>query len=382
MSTIDDINNYPDISFIDDLTLDQLMGEMVNDFTTKYEELTGESISLGKADPNRLILQAAALQIYQGFVNIDKAGKMNFLKYATGDYLENLCALKGITRSEGSYAVTTLRFTLSAAQTSVITIPAGTRATDGNENYFYTTEVAEVPAGELYVDVSAQSVSVGEEANDIEIGEIGTLVDYVAYVASVSNITKTQGGTGEEDDNSLKERFYLAPASYSVAGSEAAYEYWTKTCNASISDVKVVSPDPCVVQVYILVDGELPEDTILEEVEDFLADENIRPLTDQVSVHEPEVVEFNIGLTYYVASSNTSNVVTIQTAVAQEIENYITWQTGKIGRDINPNTLVQYIMAAGAKRVEISEPVFTVVGETAVAQLSTQAVTYGGLEDD
>ena len=383
MSVLDEIYNYPEISFMGDLTLDELMGEMVADFTNKYTELTGKKITLAKADPNRMILYAAALQIYQGFVNIDKAGKMNYLKYTSGDYLDNLCALKGIKRSQGSAAQTMLRFALSAEQNSVITIPMGTRATDGNENYFYTTEVAEVPIGEMTADVPAESASVGTEANDIEIGEIKTLVDYIPYVESVSNITKTQGGSGVEDDNALKERFYLAPSGYSVAGSEAAYEYWTKAYNTGIIDVRVTSPEPCVVKIYVLLEGgKIPEELFLSELEDYLADENIRPLTDQVSVCAPERRMYNVSLRYYVTRSNASNAVSIQSKVEQAIENYIAWQCEKIGRDINPDMLVQNIIAAGAKRVEISDPIYQAIGASAIAQMADKTVIYGGIEDD
>lgn len=383
MSVLDEIYSYPEISFMGDLTLDGLIGEMIADFTSKYAEITGEKITLAKSDPNRMILYAAALQIYQGFVNIDKAGKMNYLKYTSGDYLDNLCALKGIKRSQGSAAQTMLRFTLSAEQNSVITIPMGTRATDGNENYFFTTEVAEIPIGDMTVDVPAESASVGTEANDIEIGEIKTLVDYIPYVESVSNITKTQGGSGVEDDDALKERFYLAPSGYSVAGSEAAYEYWTKAYNTGITDVRVTSPEPCVVKIYVLLEGgKIPEELFLSELEDYLADENIRPLTDQVSVCAPERRMYNVSLRYYVTRSNASNAVSIQSKVEQAIENYIAWQCEKIGRDINPDMLVQNIIAAGAKRVEISDPIYQAIGASAIAQMADKTVIYGGIEDD
>ena len=39
-----------------------------------------------------------------------------------------------------------------------------------------------------------------------------------------------------------------------------------------------------------------------------------------------------------------------------------------MGRDINPDEIIQRLKNAGAKRLEISSPVFTVVGETQVAR--------------
>ena len=49
MSTIDEIYSYQEISFIGDVSLDRLMGEMVQDFQEKYKEITGKSMTLGKS---------------------------------------------------------------------------------------------------------------------------------------------------------------------------------------------------------------------------------------------------------------------------------------------------------------------------------------------
>lgn len=64
------------------------------------------------------------------------------------------------------------------------------------------------------------------------------------------------------------------------------------------------------------------------------------------------------------------------------VAEYTTWQTSEIGRDINPDELVQRIKAAGAKRVELTAPTFAVVGETQVAKCTASAADNGGLEDD
>ena len=65
--TIDTIKNYPDISFIDNLTLEELQNEMLSDFSEKYKEMTGKEMALAPAHPFRLILYAASLQLYQAF---------------------------------------------------------------------------------------------------------------------------------------------------------------------------------------------------------------------------------------------------------------------------------------------------------------------------
>ncbi len=383
MSTIDEIYSYPEISFIGDISLDRLMGEMVQDFQEKYKEITGKSMTLGKADPNRLILYAAALQIFQGFVNIDKAAKSNFLKYTSGDALEELCSLKGIKRLQGSRASTTMKFALSAEQISVVSIPLGTRVTGAGDICFYTTKSVNIGIGEMTVEVPASCVEIGEHANGIEIGELNVLIDAIPYVDSVMNTTKTDGGAGIESDEKLKERFFLAPSGYSVAGPDGAYEYWTKSYNPSIKDVRVTSPEPCVVNIrFIMNDGRIPGDTVIQGLQEYLMNENIRPLTDQVTVEAPEIEPYNVKVLYFIKRSDTSKEMAIKTQVAQALNNYNAWQQEKIGRDITPDVLIQYMMAAGAKRVIIEEPVYKVIQDISIAQLSEETVTYGGIEDD
>jgi phage-related baseplate assembly protein len=129
-------------------------------------------------------------------------------------------------------------------------------------------------------------------------------------------------------------------------------------------------------------DGTIPEDEMVTGLEEYLRDIERRPMTDLVQVKTPEVVAFDIGLTYYINRSDRSKAVTIQQEVAAAVTEYLSWQTSEIGRDINPDDLLQRIKAAGVKRVELTAPAFAVVTDTQVAQCAAQAVTYGGLEDD
>ena len=128
--------------------------------------------------------------------------------------------------------------------------------------------------------------------------------------------------------------------------------------------------------------GELPGEALIAEVAEHLSDRTVRPLTDEVVVRAPETLEYNVEFTYYIASSNKSAVSTIQKSIETAVSVYNTWQTEKIGRDINPSYLIQKVMEAGAKRIEVASPAFSVLTETAIAKLGTVTITYGGLEDD
>lgn len=377
------IEKLPDISFIDDLSLEDIQNRMMNDFMSKYQEITGKKIRLSKSDPNRIIMLGCAQVIYQGLQNIDKAGKMNFLKYAYDDYLENMGALKKVTRNPAKYARVPVKFVLSGKRKAATSIPAGTRITAAYEVYFATIEYAEIPPGETEITVMAQCTESGTIGNDFAAGEITTLVDPIGFVAKVENIEKSSGGTEIESDQNMAERIYLAPSSYSTAGPDDAYEYWVKDSNPLIGDVKITSPTPGLVDIrFIMVDGSVPDDITISAVTEAVNQRGKRPLTDNVQVGRPDIEEYSIDVTYYINTSDRNASTAIQVQAATAVDKYKLWQDSKIGRDINPDELIARLNDAGVKRAEIRSPIFCITSETAKAQCIEVNVVYGGLEDD
>lgn len=375
--------SFPDLSFIDNATVDEVLTQMINDYQEKYREITGKNAVLAPANPYRLIMYACTMQIYQAMQYADYAGKMGFLKYARGEYLDNLAALRGVSRKKAEAATTLLRFSIDTKMQSAVVIPAGTRVTNGNEIYFATDIYAEIVAGQTSVEVAATCTDTGKKGNELAAGELSTLVNTLPYISAVSNTEKTGGGAEEEDDDSLKDRIYLSVGSCSVAGPKDAYVYWTKSVSTLISDVSVISPSPGEVHIYFICEsGELPDDVLLEKVKTVMDNGNIRPLTDRVSVLAPDTENYNIYFTYYIADSDKSSAMTIQQKVNDAVRLYQDWQSEKIGRDINPSCLIQKVMAAGAKRVTVQSPEFTAVEATSVAKCTGVNIVYGGLEDD
>ena len=383
VNNLKSIKEYPEISFMKNYTMEQLADEMLSWFKEKRKELTGEDIVLGKADDRRIMLLAGAYFIYQGYMYMDDAGKMGLLKYSRGDYLENLGALKHIYRKPATPSTTTLRFEIIAPTTTTINIPRGTRVTAGDGVYFATTKYEEIKIGNTFVDIPAVCTTTGAGTNNYDIGDISTIVDLIAFVDRAKNITKPENGADIETDESLRQRIYIAPASYSTAGSIDSYEYFARQYSADITNVRIISPSPGVVEIrYLLRGGVIPEAESIKGLKEYLSNSDIRPLTDKVEVIAPAQVKYTLNLTYYINSSDQSRANTIQGKVTEAINEYIKWQRSEIGRDINPDVLKQKIIEAGAKRADIISPIFTVVDSNSVAGVETQTVTYGGLESD
>lgn len=387
MPDISALQNTPEISFIDNRSVEDIRAEMVADYEKFMKEAGGGTITLERASPHRMELYAAAAQIYQVMQYIDRAGKQNLLKYSYSDWLDNVVLLKGVTRLPATAASTTVRFTLSAARTTTTGIPQGTRVATADalgSVYFATVDYAEIPAGALTVDVPAVCTVAGADANGFAPGEVNVIVDPIPYLASAVNTAATEGGADIESDDALATRAHLAPSAYSTAGPEAAYEYWVRTYNAAIGDVKITSDQQAgtVDICFLMGDGSGPGEEMIRGLLEYLRDGDFRPMDDLVTVSAPMEIQYRVDFKYWINKSDAAQAATIQAAVDAAVATYTGWQR-KIGRDINPSKLTQLVMAAGAKRVEVTAPAFAQVsGATVAALAETPVVTYGGLEND
>lgn len=384
MPDISTVKDLPDISFIENKTVDDVKVSMVADYEAYMTEATGKLYTLPRVSRDRFKLYAAAAQIYQAMKYVDIKGKMDTVKYSVGDFLDLLGAFRcGATRNQAAAAVTTIRFTLSAARASVTAIPQGTRIAAG-QLFFETSVYTEIPAGDLTADIPATCMTAGETGNGLAPGELKTLVDPVPYVQSVENTSTSSGGADRESDESFAARIFIAPGKYSTAGSRNGYEYHVQDYSSAIGGVHVSSDQAAgtVEIVFVMADGSLPSAEMISAMSQHMSAETLRPMNDLVTVRAPAEVKYTVSLTYYINQSDNNRAVAIQQAVSAAVDSYVAWQR-KIGRDINPSKLLALVMGAGAKRAQITAPIFTAIPADSIAAIDGAAsITYGGLEDD
>lgn len=369
--------SYPNVNFVDTDT-EKVASEMISD----YEQQTGRTLS--EADPVRILLLWFADVIAHFRVQVNETAKMNVLRYAKGEYLDSLAELfRDTERLPAKAATTVIKFMLTAAQSTITYIPAGTRVGTSNGIVFETSEIFAVSAGETTAEVPAICQTAGIVGNGISEGKICNLLDAVAYIGSAANTTVTGGGSEEETDEAYYERCRESLTGFSTAGPINAYIYHAKSVSADISDVSVKSPSAGKVDIRVLCGGgEIPGSELLMAVTNAVTADNIRPLTDNVTVSAPETQAYNINITYYVSSEQVGQAAEISNAVSSAVDSYIVWQSEKMGRDINPSKLIAMVMDAGAKRVTVTSPVYTAVDEQTVAKLGTKTVVNGGTEDE
>ena len=307
-----------------------------------YETLTGRI--LNPADPERLLINLKVYALTLLAIAIDYAGKQNLLAYATGENLNKLAEFYGVKRLPPRPAVTTLRFSIDQPLSFDVVIPKGTRATADSKVFFETTKEAVIPSGQTSVEVQAVCTTAGSIGNGYAIGQINKLVDPVPYITKVENTSMSMYGTDEEDDERFRERIRLSIERFSNAGSKEAYVFHTKSVHQDIEDISVFSPQPGVVKVvFLLKDGQIPDPQMIQLVEKHLSDERVRPLTDQVIVEAPQVVTYNITLTYYIHRKDEALVNQIQKRVNEAVQNFVNWTKTKIGRDVLPEELIRRV---------------------------------------
>lgn len=370
--------NLPDINFLE-VDSQRVTDEII----AEYERITDRA--LAPSDPVRLFLLSLAAIIIKQRNAFDLGAKQNLLSYASGERLDHLGAFVNTTRIEATGAQTTLKFTLNQAQDGVYTIPKGTRVTNGVFT-FSTDSIYEIMPPETTAEISATALELGEIGNNIPVGKINQLVDPLPSITKVENITATSGAGDREDDERYAMRIKLAPASFSVAGPAKAYEYHTLSYSTAIIDAKIYGLEDHPGNVYIhplLTNGELPQTEFLEALTAYLNADTIRPLTDKLMVSAPTAVNYQITATWYLSKDDINRINQVKEQVTKAVEDYRLWQQSKIGADINPDVLIEYVRKAGAKRIVITEPEYKVVQQSEVAQCLASAVnlTYGGIED-
>ena len=327
-----------------------------------------------------LTIASEIIQLRQVF---NHGAQQNLLTYAQGQYLDALGVFLDTARQPADKAVTTIQFTLTQALSSAFFIPAGFQVSAGNV-IFETTELVTIAPGDLQGTAQAECTQAGIIGNGYLSGQISTIVAPLAFLASAVNTTESIGGSDIESDASYAERLRLKPNSFSVAGPEKAYIFHAFSVSPSIIDVAIDSPTPGVVNVYtLLTGGALPSAAFLQEVEDYLSGEEIRPLTDEVHAKAPTASSYSVNVDYYVLQSDAVRLSAIQTAVQAAVNDYVAWQQAKIGRDINPDELIKRVRDAGAGRILHSTltPAFKTLTKSQVAQCSSVTVTFKGLED-
>ncbi|MCI8350423.1 MAG: phage baseplate protein [Oscillospiraceae bacterium] len=358
--------------------------------TDIYEEIMG--VTIQPASPERQFIQWMAEAIVLERVMTNYTANQNIPSRAVGENLDALAELFYTQeRPQAKAATCTMRFTISEPQAFAVLIPKGTRVTDARQTLVWETLAdVYVNIGESCADTKVQCQKPGEQGNGYVKGQIDSIIDPFAYFLSCENLTESDGGADAATDEEFYELLRLSMDGYSCAGARGGYIYFAKQVSTEIADVIAASPTPGVVKLYVLMDDGTPAtEEMKERVLAACSAEDVRPLTDLVSVEDPENVDYHVRFTFYTQEGAGVSGEALEAAVRDKVAQYTAWQCAKLGRDINPSRLISMLMETGIKRVAIEEPAFTSLKDgsgTDAPQLARLAglpvIINGGYEDE
>lgn len=341
----------------------------------RFEQTSG--ITLYNGD-ERLILIDTFMYIASILaINSDFDANQQLKATAVSPYLEQLGNDENMPIMEATQAVTSVKFETSMTYAYDVEIPKGTRITPNGETFFQTNYTDYIPAGSTMVTIPCTAVDPGVSGNGWKIGNINILVDVIPEITLVSNTVESSEGTDREDIEDYRERLINGQSAYSTAGPEESYKYYAKSADNSVGDVNVNNAGSGQVDVIVYgKNGSVLGDDVMSKISEALSAKTIRPLTDNVTVKNPELIGYSVDVSYTI-SNDVIDLESAKNNVEQSVRDYILYQSEVMGRNIVPDKLRLYMLSAGAETVTINAPSYTKVSDGQVAKLNGDPViTY------
>lgn len=184
-----------------------------------------------------------------------------------------------------------------------------------------------------------------------------------------------------ESDADFRRRIQLSFEGYTTAGSTQSYVFHALGSSPDVADISAVSPLPGKVTVYVLArsgDGKASE-TLLATVAAGLNADDVRPLTDQVTVLSANVVTYRIVAELVMLPGPDSAVV--HAAARAAIEAYAREQHA-LSRDVTLSGIYAALHQPGVQRVNLTSPAKNLVITAGEASYCTEIVlTVAGYTD-
>jgi phage-related baseplate assembly protein len=182
-----------------------------------------------------------------------------------------------------------------------------------------------------------------------------------------------------EEDTDYRSRIQMSLDGLSVAGPASAYQYHALSADGQVLDVGVTSPSPgeVVVSVISRTGSGIATGDLIATVNAALNADDIRPLTDFVTVQSAEIVPYAVVATLYVYPGPDSSVVLANARSA--LESYVA-SVHRIGRDVPRSGLYAALHQSGVQRVELTSPMADIaVSDAQASYCQSITLTLGGV---
>lgn len=184
-----------------------------------------------------------------------------------------------------------------------------------------------------------------------------------------------------ESDADYRRRILLAPEAFSAAGTQGAYMYHALAADPRVRHVDAWSPAPG--QVIVAIQSRegkgRASDELVEKVRLYLSREDIKPLTDALSVRSASIIDYEIELTGFILPGPAPD--TVREDMVASIE-AMTLARKTPSRDVPLSAIKAAAHVGPVDRVVVNRPTSDVIvgrGEVPnMTKLSVKVETYDG----
>ncbi len=217
----------------------------------------------------------------------------------------------------------------------------------------------------------------------------GNDLEHLGALFGVSRLVINQGDPNAsppvpptlESDAELRKRIQLSLEGLTTAGPQGSYIFHALGADGDVLDASAISPAPGEVLVTVLSrtgNGAAPQ-TLLDKVNATLSAEDVRPLTDMVTVQGANIVSYAINATLYFYAGPDRSVVMAEARAG--VESYVATQH-RLGLDVTLSGIYAALHKPGVQRVDLTSPSANIVIDSESASFCT-AITLldGGLDE-
>lgn len=315
----------------------------------------------------RTLLELAMQGLADLFTLLLSVVPMGYVQYATGIWLDLKVAEIGLSRKLAGKTEGVITFGRNQTG-NIVKIDAGTIVKtalnqSGQELRYFVMQDTYMPSDALEITVPVQAEFEGSQYN-VGAGIITTIVTYIPGIDYINNSANwvTKEGSDEEDDESLRARYYLRWNELSTGSTAAAYESWAKSITGvTYAKVQDRFPrGPGTVDVIIAGAGGVPSPELIAMVAQYI--ETKKPACSDVLVKAPALRAVNFEIVLY-ALATTGDDATLLAEAERIVRALFTKDTGLnitpvgIGQSLYRAYLIALLMTDLIVNVDILSPV-------------------------
>ena len=329
----------------EEVNLTNLVNQMINYYDLKLGVGETRVTDFNQGSEIRNLLEAFAVLCYSILEDENEAGKLPFIATSYGTYLDRIGEnpFINLKRREGNPSQGSVTFTLSAAQSSDIVIPAETVLQDSVLGLtFLTDDDVTISAGDTTGVIGVTCLTDGVDGN-IAPGTLTIINDEAVdtNLVSVSNSDGFVNGSDYEDDDVYRERL-LANVQSDGFGTLGYYTNLGENVDG-VHDVILVDDADYTKCVLVNGDSKPTPDSVLLDVLAAFSDVDNIVLGHNFTVDTPDYVTLNLTFTLDVLTSLDSDDLT---ALVTAVVNGGAWDRVEfngldIGEDLSKDILVE-----------------------------------------